>query len=47
MASTTPAATNASDVGAWKPGYENRRISVSFLFGDPSHVVVAPEPAGG
>lgn len=34
---------HASDVGAWKPGYTNRRISVSFLFGDASHVVVDAE----
>ncbi|KAH8074349.1 hypothetical protein JL721_1904 [Aureococcus anophagefferens] len=35
---------HASDVGAWRPGYEHRRISLTFLFGDPSRVVV-PDPA--
>ncbi|KAJ8599407.1 hypothetical protein CTAYLR_009700 [Chrysophaeum taylorii] len=25
-----------SDVGRWAEGYENRRISITFLFGDPS-----------
>ena len=34
---------HASDVGAWRPGYEHRRISLTFLFGDPSRVVV-PDP---
>lgn len=27
---------HASDVGLWKEGYENRRISITFLFGEPS-----------
>ena len=35
---------HASDVGDWKPGYLNRRTSLTFLFGDPSKVVVEPAP---
>lgn len=33
---------HASDVGDWKPGYLNRRISLTFLFGDPSNVISPP-----
>ncbi|KAH8095488.1 hypothetical protein JL720_2790 [Aureococcus anophagefferens] len=39
----TGALLHASDVGAWRPGYEHRRISLTFLFGDRPAVV--PDPA--